>query len=335
MFIHIQRKISLGETVLAVPSARYAAFTSSFEFGAGAVAVLFEKSFEGEDALGSWANGTLLCGGAGKKHGEESACSNGSVAEQKDVYFEVLGTCMLPCAEAAEGMPHACPAYWLRAVKSYDTTGKTATEAGGSAVVECSAVRKGLSVAWITLSDKGAAGLRVDESGPAIGAQIRAAFSGKEEPAHAHHHDQTHADRHEHHHHAHAAVCIARIQGYLLPDDATALKALLTDLALVQRYDLIITTGGTGLSPRDVSPEATLAVIEKRLHGMEQAMMAASLAKTPYAMISRAVAGTLGEALIVNLPGSRKAVAENLAAILPALPHAIAKLQGDSSDCGS
>jgi molybdenum cofactor synthesis domain-containing protein len=125
------------------------------------------------------------------------------------------------------------------------------------------------------------------------------------------------------------------VQGYLLPDEGAALKALLTDLALTQRYDVVFTTGGTGLGPRDVTPEATLAVIEKRLHGFEQAMMAASLCKTPHAVISRAVAGTLGTCIIINMPGSRKAVLENMQAVLPALAHASAKLRGDKADCGT
>lgn len=171
--------------------------------------------------------------------------------------------------------------------------------------LECQAVREHYALAWITLSDKGSRGERLDESGPLIASMV----AEKIELSHA--------------------------QGFLLPDDANALRALLTDLALVQGYDIILTTGGTGVGPRDVSPEATLAVIDKRLHGFEVAMTQCSLAKTPHGAISRAVAGTLGRSLIVNLPGGMKAVRENLAAILPALGHAVAKLQGDPSDCGS
>ncbi|MFV0422926.1 MogA/MoaB family molybdenum cofactor biosynthesis protein [Oleidesulfovibrio sp.] len=163
----------------------------------------------------------------------------------------------------------------------------------------------GLTAAWVTLSDKGAAGQRVDSSGPTIGAMFQQAFAE------------------------------GYVQGYMLPDDGSALKALLVDLALTQGYDFIFTTGGTGLGPRDVTPEATLTVIEKRLHGFEHAMMAASLCKTPHAVISRAVVGTLGHSIIVNMPGSRKAVTENLEAVLPALAHAVAKLQGDKADCGT
>ncbi|MDD2219523.1 MAG: molybdopterin-binding protein, partial [Desulfoplanes sp.] len=87
--------------------------------------------------------------------------------------------------------------------------------------------------------------------------------------------------------------------------------------------------------PRDITPETTLEVIEKRPPGFEQAMTAPSLAKTPMGVISRAVAGTLGNALIINLPGSPKAVAENLAAIVPAMGHTLDKLQGDPSDCAT
>ena len=88
------------------------------------------------------------------------------------------------------------------------------------------------------------------------------------------------------------------------------------------------------ITPRDTTPEAVSGVLEKRLYGFEQAMMAASLQKTHNAVISRAVVGTLGGSLIVTLPGSRKAVAENLEAVLPAVAHTVAKLQGDPADCG-
>jgi molybdenum cofactor synthesis domain-containing protein len=103
----------------------------------------------------------------------------------------------------------------------------------------------------------------------------------------------------------------------------------------VQGFDLVVTSGGTGVAPRDITPEVTLAAIERRLPGLETAMMLAALQKTPHAALSRAVAGTLGESIVLNLPGSPKAVRENLAAVVSALPHAIAKLQGDESDCGS
>lgn len=167
------------------------------------------------------------------------------------------------------------------------------------------AAKVGPAVAWITLSDKGSQGLRTDVAGPAIATACVETL----------------------------APCL--LAGHIIPDEPARLRALLTDLALTQGYDLIVTTGGTGLGPRDTTPEATLAVIERRLPGFEAAMLAASLAKTPHAVISRAVAGTLGPAIIVNLPGSPKAVRENLAAVLPAIPHALDKLHGDPTDCAT
>jgi molybdenum cofactor synthesis domain-containing protein len=165
--------------------------------------------------------------------------------------------------------------------------------------------RKGWSLAWVTLSDKGSRGEREDLAGPLVAEMV-----GK-------------------------ALSLSLSSGYLLPDDEGPLRALLADLALVQGFDLIVTTGGTGLAPRDVAPDATLKVIEKRLPGFERAMTLESLSKTPRAVISRAVAGTLGQSLILNLPGSPKAVRECLGAVLPAVEHALEKLQGDPSDCGS
>jgi molybdenum cofactor synthesis domain-containing protein len=121
----------------------------------------------------------------------------------------------------------------------------------------------------------------------------------------------------------------------IIPDETHLISSKLKEWSDYIGLNLIITTGGTGLSPRDVTPEATLAVIEKRVPGMEEAMRTESLKKTPNAMISRAVAGIRGRTLIVNLPGSPKAVRENLGVILPALPHALSKLGGDMSDCAS
>ena len=130
------------------------------------------------------------------------------------------------------------------------------------------------------------------------------------------------------------ALPLCHSQGFLLPDDAVQLRALLVDLALNQGYDIICTSGGTGVGPRDISPQVTSAVLDYPLPGFSMAMMQASLAKTPHAAISRAVAGVLGQSIIINLPGSRKAVVENLEAVLPALPHALDKLHGDPADCG-
>ncbi len=163
--------------------------------------------------------------------------------------------------------------------------------------------RHGYALAWITLSDKGFIGQREDESGPCVSKTLN------------------------------GIMTLCHDQGFMLLDESKDIQTLLLELAVGQGYDLICTTGGTGLGPRDVTVEATLAVLEKRLHGFEQLMMQTSLSKTHHAIISRAVAGTIGQCLCINLPGSKKAVQENLGVLLKALPHALAKLQGDSTDC--
>jgi len=117
----------------------------------------------------------------------------------------------------------------------------------------------------------------------------------------------------------------------VVPDERALIAATL--LVWVDQFglDLVLTTGGTGFAPRDVTPEATRDVIERQAPGLAEAMRAASLEFTPHAMLSRAVAGIRGHTLIVNLPGSPKAVRENLETILPVLPHAIELLQGQQS----
>jgi molybdenum cofactor synthesis domain-containing protein len=117
------------------------------------------------------------------------------------------------------------------------------------------------------------------------------------------------------------------IAQHVLPDEARQLVAQLLRLAEEEHADLILTTGGTGLSARDVTPEATLAVIERRMPGLEEALRANGLAKTPYAMLSRGVAGVRGQTLIINLPGNPKAVREGLEVLLPVLPHALTLLR--------
>lgn len=180
-----------------------------------------------------------------------------------------------------------------------------ALTAAGAEELDLVRTRQGFALAWVTLSDKGAAGLRADASGPLIETLVAGVLP----------------------------LCLAR--GFVLPDEAGPLRALLADLALAQGFDLVLTTGGTGVAPRDVTPEATAAIIDRRLPGFERAMTAASLAKTPYCAVSRAVAGILGQALVVNLPGSPKAVKECLEPLLPALRHTLDKLQGDPAECGS
>lgn len=164
--------------------------------------------------------------------------------------------------------------------------------------------RQGYSLVWITLSDKGAAGERRDTSGPLIEDLVR------------------------------ESMPLSLARGFVLPDDSNSLKALLCHLCLFLEVDIVLTTGGTGVSARDISPQSTLALLEKRLPGMERIMSFSSWQKTPHGVISRAVAGTLKKSVIVNLPGSPAGVRENLQVLLPALPHAIDKLQGDTSDCG-
>jgi len=157
-------------------------------------------------------------------------------------------------------------------------------------------------VAILTISDRGSRGEREDSSGPLIQEMI------KDLPAQA-------------------------IRYEIIPDEKEQIVKALKRCADEFKADLILTTGGTGLSPRDVTPDATLDVIDKEVPGFSEAMRAESLKKTPHAMISRAICGIRGSSLIVNLPGSPKSVRENLGVILPALPHALSKLKGDPSEC--
>ena len=159
-----------------------------------------------------------------------------------------------------------------------------------------------IRTAIITLSDKGAKGEREDESGMAIREMV-------------------------------SAIGAEVIHYMVLPDEQNLIAAELSRLADSGEVDLIVTTGGTGVAPRDVTPEATREVLDRELPGMAEAMRAESLRKTPHAMISRAVAGIRKRTLIVNLPGSPRAVRENLVVVLPALSHAIEKIKGDPSDC--
>ncbi|BDQ32954.1 MogA/MoaB family molybdenum cofactor biosynthesis protein [Pseudodesulfovibrio portus] len=241
------------------------------------------------DTVSLYAAGGVAPAGAAST-GAYTSLRVGDRLTDDDASLLVLSMGWLP----GEAGSRSTPVYLLRA--------ETEVPAGDYV---CAVTRAGYALAWITLSDKGARGERVDESGPLIGKAVGDTLD------------------------------LAVVQGFVIPDETGQLKGLLADLALNQGFDLIMTTGGTGVAPRDITPEATLAVIEKRLPGFERAMTAASLAKTPHGAISRAVAGTLGQAVIVNMPGSPKAVAECLEPLLPTLRHTLEKLQGDPSDCAN
>jgi molybdopterin adenylyltransferase len=160
------------------------------------------------------------------------------------------------------------------------------------------------TVGILTISDKGSRGERQDKSGETI----REIFSSMD----------------------------VRIVNYdVIPDEKDVIIETLEDWADEGNLDVVITTGGTGLTPKDVTPEATLAVVDRIVPGFAEAMRAESLKKTPHAMLSRAVAGNRGKCLIINLPGSPKAVRECLEVILPALPHAVETLKGESGECGT
>ncbi|MFZ5647721.1 MAG: MogA/MoaB family molybdenum cofactor biosynthesis protein [Bacillota bacterium] len=121
----------------------------------------------------------------------------------------------------------------------------------------------------------------------------------------------------------------------IVPDDIDTIIEALIDMVDREKLDLILTTGGTGFSPRDNTPEATKSVIEKEVPGIPEVMRAVSLKKTPRAMLSRATAGIRHRTLIINLPGSQKAVKECLEAIMDSLPHGLEILTGRGGECGS
>jgi molybdenum cofactor synthesis domain-containing protein len=154
----------------------------------------------------------------------------------------------------------------------------------------------------LTISDKGSRGKRKDESGE-------------------------------------TAVTMLEGEGFsitekkIVPDDRRQIVDSLVEWVDIKGLDLIVTSGGTGVSPTDITPEAMEEIIDYQVPGMSEAMRAASLKKTPHAMLSRAIAGVRGSCLIINLPGSPGGVKDNLSVVLPALKHALSKLGGDTTEC--
>lgn len=155
-----------------------------------------------------------------------------------------------------------------------------------------------IRVGILTLSDRSARGEREDASGPALALRVeKEGWSA--------------------------------VRKLILPDDESAIRETLASWADAGDLDLILTTGGSGFAPRDVTPEATRAVIEREAPGLAEAMRAASLKITPHAMLSRVVAGIRKRTIIINLPGSPKGAVENLEVIFPVLPHAVQLLRED------
>ena len=165
-------------------------------------------------------------------------------------------------------------------------------------------IEKDIKAGVLTISDKGFEGKREDESGEIV-------------------------------------VKMLEEQGFsvlkkkIVPDDRRQITDTLVTWVENDQVTLIITTGGTGLSPTDVTPQAMEEIIDYEVPGMAEAMRAASLKKTPHAMISRAMVGVRKTCLIINLPGSPNGAKENLSVVLPALNHALSKLAGDRSDCAT
>jgi len=161
-----------------------------------------------------------------------------------------------------------------------------------------------MNAAILTLSDRCSTGERADGSGPAL---------------------KTWLEQRK----------VTVLHTEVIPDEGSLISQKLTEWADSGRFDLILTTGGTGVSPRDVTPEATERVVDRLLPGFGEVMRMESLKKTPNAMISRAVAGIRKQTLIINLPGSPKGATECISFVWPAVPHAVAKMQGDPEECGS
>jgi molybdenum cofactor synthesis domain-containing protein len=159
-----------------------------------------------------------------------------------------------------------------------------------------------IRVAILTLSDKGSRGERTDESGPALSAWL--------------------ADR-----------GVRTVHTCVIPDEYDQIVEVLTDWADRDIADLILTTGGTGVSPRDVTPEATAMVCGRMIPGIGELMRLESLKITPMAALSRAVAGIRKQSLIINLPGSPKGAVENLTAVWPTIGHGVEKIRGGQENC--
>ena len=175
---------------------------------------------------------------------------------------------------------------------------------GGRARVIETVPRERIQAVVLTISDRCSRGEAADTAGPAAARLLGASL----------------------------AAHVYRVE--VIPDEVEQIASRMRHYCDGHSIDLVLTVGGTGFSPRDVTPEATRGVLERLAPGLDEAMRAASFRRSPHAMLSRGVSGIRGRTLVLNLPGSRRAVVENLQAVLPALEHGLAKLRGDTSECG-
>lgn len=153
----------------------------------------------------------------------------------------------------------------------------------------------------ITISDKGSKGERIDTSGPALAGMLQKDYD------------------------------VGKV--IVIPDEIDVIAETIRNVVDDRNIDLVVTTGGTGVSRRDVTPEATLRVVERSLPGFSEIMRSESFKVTPHGIISRGISGIRKESIIINLPGSEKAATECLGFVLKAIPHALSKLKGDATDC--
>ena len=218
-----------------------------------------------------------------------------------------IGSAELIISQIGKVCHHHCAIYYQAGDCVMPKEGIFAVVRGNSEIkvgqaIECFP-KDGISAAIVTLSDKGSIGEREDTTGPTLEKYIQDNFK------------------------------TSFIRREILPDDKEKLEIMLKDLADNQKFDLILTNGSTGVSPRDIAPDVTLPLIEKRLLGFEEVMRLESFKIKKTAIISRAVCGVRGKSLVINLPGSPKGAVENFAVIANAVSHTIEKINGDPSDC--
>lgn len=261
------------------------------------IEVMRQKGYDASD--GDFGENFVTVGLPIEKLGIGTVLQIGSSVQIK--ITQIGKECHTPCAIGRRTGECIMPREGIFA----EVTAEGKARAGDEITIIKEVGRAVVQVAVVTVSDRCSAGKAEDTSGPLIGRTLTESLRCNV-----------------------AQQCI-------VPDEKEIIAERLKELCQPERYiDLIFTTGGTGLAPRDVTPEATGSVIDRAVPGIGEVIRQQSLAITPRAMLSRGIAGIRNSSLIVNLPGSKKAVSETLAMILPVLPHAVELLRGQVADCG-